>query len=265
MCMVKISSIALFWYDIHMKTAIVDEYNDPRLALLYDDLNKLGDDSKFYLQLANRLSPMDVIDLGCGTGLLTIELAKKHRTIGVEPSKAMLDLAKQQPGADDVVWLQGDATDLSSEQADLVIMTGHTAQVFLNDYQWKSNLTSIHKSLRAGGYLAFESRNPEAKAWETWNKESSSREFFNSELGKVTAWNELKGMDGKLARFDNHYILHDADEELIAECEIRFQSQDELELSLANAGFVVEHIYNDWNGTVVNGIGRELIFISRRR
>jgi ribosomal protein L11 methylase PrmA len=45
-------------------------YTDPRLVALYDTLNPRAADTAFYLALAEGKN--HIIDLGCGTGLLSI-------------------------------------------------------------------------------------------------------------------------------------------------------------------------------------------------
>ena len=65
------------------------EFSDPRLVALYDTLNPFGDDSEFFCKQAEELSAKTIIDLGCGTGLLTVELAKRgHQMTGIKPSEA---------------------------------------------------------------------------------------------------------------------------------------------------------------------------------
>ncbi len=39
-------------------------------------------------------------------------------------------------------------------------MTGHVAQVIADDETWHKTLAAIHRALRPGGRVAFESRNP---------------------------------------------------------------------------------------------------------
>ena len=62
-------------------------YVDPRLVDLYDIENPHGPDTDFFIRLAADLKAQRILDLGCGTGLLTSQLAVDGRTvIGVDPS-----------------------------------------------------------------------------------------------------------------------------------------------------------------------------------
>jgi SAM-dependent methyltransferase len=147
-----------------------EHYVDPRLVELYDIDNPRGADTDFYISLAAELDAHRILDLGCGTGLLTRELANPGRqVVGVDPAPAMLAFARRQPGAERVQWVEGDASALGTPEADLLVMTGNVAQVFLDDGDWLTTLLAIHAALRPGGYLAFESRNPEDRGWEQWH------------------------------------------------------------------------------------------------
>ena len=107
-------------------------YVDPRLVDLYDIENTRGADTDFYLSLARNGSRV-ILDLGCGTGVLTRELVSEgRRVIGVDPTaSAMLAVARRHPGAERVQWVEGDSSALGTPGADLVIMTGNVVQVFL--------------------------------------------------------------------------------------------------------------------------------------
>jgi len=109
---------------------ICGEFSDPRLVAVYDTVNPIAEYETFYLDLAAKLSASSIIDIGCGTGLLTCELAKRgHRPIGVEPSNARLALARRRHCGEQVEWIEGDALRLGEVGADLAIMTGHVAQM----------------------------------------------------------------------------------------------------------------------------------------
>jgi len=182
------------------------EFSDPRLVAIYDTVNPIGEYKTFYLELAAKLAgdrgTLSIIDLGCGSGQLTCELAKQgHHLIGVEPSDAMLGLARKratnelaEPLAADstrtsqsrsispVKWLHGGAQNLGAFEADLAIMTGHVAQFFLEDESWQQALRSIHGALKPGGHLAFECRNPLVQPFLRASRQMAQRESQISEL-----------------------------------------------------------------------------------
>src|SRR5258708_18988868 len=135
---------------------------DPRLVELYDSDNPRGADTDFYVQLAADLAAHRILDLGCGTGLLTRELAVSDRqVVGVDPSSAMLAVARRQTDADRVQWVEGDSSALGTPEADLVVMTGNVAQVFLDDAEWAATLRAIHAALPFAGHLPFATPNPD--------------------------------------------------------------------------------------------------------
>src|SRR5215470_18290465 len=97
------------------------------LVELYDLDNPDGEDHAYYRALADELDARSIVDLGCGTGLLTRSLARPGRTvIGVDPSRTMLDYAVRQLGSEAVTWIEGDASVLAQDEtADLAICTGN--------------------------------------------------------------------------------------------------------------------------------------------
>ena len=50
-------------------------------------------------------------------------------------------------------------------------MTANVAQVFLTDGEWAATLRAIRGSLRPGGWLVFETRDPARRAWGEWTPE----------------------------------------------------------------------------------------------
>lgn len=239
-------------------------YVDPRLVALYDTDNPRGADTDFYSDLANELNACTIIDLGCGTGLLTRELAVDGRhVIGVDPAPAMLAYARSQPGAERVQWIEGDASALGTPNVDLALMTGNVAQVFLEDMEWAATLRAIHAALRPGGHLAFESRNPADRAWERWNR-AATYEQSASPYGPLTCWLELVSVKNGRVHFEGHNIFTATGETLVVSSELRFRSQAELSASLANAGFTVEHVYGDWRRGPVTSTSRVMVFVARR-
>jgi SAM-dependent methyltransferase len=239
-------------------------YVDPRLVALYDLENPRGPDTDFYLRLAAELKAHRIIDLGCGTGLLTRELATNGRQVtGIDPAPAMLEVARSKAGAERVEWIEGDASALGTSQADLVVMTGNVAQVFLEEEEWLATLKAIHAALCPGGYLAFESRNPDDHAWEGWNREASYQQF-DSPNGPMESWLELVRVGDGRVRFEGHNLFTNTGEEVVVSSELRFRSLTELTSSLLKTGFTVEHLYGDWQAGALLSTSRIMLFVARR-
>lgn len=105
--------------------APVDLYSDPHLARFYDLSNRQRTDFAYCSDLAK--TAKSVLDLGCGTGTLATSLARHHQVTGVDPARAMLEVARQRMDGDKVHWVEADARHLSLEQRfDLVLLTGHS-------------------------------------------------------------------------------------------------------------------------------------------
>jgi SAM-dependent methyltransferase len=69
--------------------------------------------------------PADVLDLGCGTGSLSLLAAERgHRVTGVDRSPNMVDLARAKLAGRDAVFLVGDAAEppVGEERFDVVLV-----------------------------------------------------------------------------------------------------------------------------------------------
>jgi len=241
-----------------------EHYIDPRLVELYDIENPRGADTNFYLGLAAELDAHRILDLGCGTGLLTRELATPGRqVIGVDPAPAMLAVARRRLDAERVRWIDGDAHALGTPDADLLVMTGNVAQVFLDDAEWLTTLAAIHAALCPGGYLAFESRNPDERAWERWNR-TATYERFDSPNGPMESWLELGRVGDGRVSLEGHNVFLSTGEIVVAKDELRFRNLEEMTNALTDSGFTVEHVYGDWKKGPLLSTSQVMVFIARR-
>ncbi len=246
-------------------------YVEPRLVQLYETDNPLDIDSAFYIQLVDELEPNTIIDLGCGTGLLTRELVKDgRRVIGIDPSAQMLEHGKQQPGGEKIEWILGDSAQLgqlfvdSKSTADLAIMTSNVAQVFLDDGEWQATLNNLAKALKPGGTLAFESRNPVAKGWESWNK-ADTHEVQQTPFGPLECWLDVieVGENRRTVKFEATNIFQETGETLVVESELRFRTAGEITLTLQQAGFSVERIYGNWEKKPFAPADPVMVFVAK--
>lgn len=210
-----------------------EEYRDPRLVALYDSLVAERPEIPFYIDLAAQLPADTVADVGCGTGRLAVELARRgHRVLGVDPSAAMLDAARRRPGGELVRWARGDASHLAPGEWDLVVLTGNVVQVITDDRELLATFAAIRRALRPGGRLVFDSRNPAARCWTKWTPRDSHRVVS----GGVEVWYANAHADGDRVHYETHYRFPGG-EELVSRGELRFRSYAWLKHALADAGF----------------------------
>ncbi|MEY2450700.1 MAG: hypothetical protein QOD92_274 [Acidimicrobiaceae bacterium] len=91
----------------------------------FDQLADAGQDVHGEATFVLRLSPHSVLDAGCGTGRVAIELATRGvEVVGVDVDRSMLDTAHRQ--APDVEWVQADLTTLELDRVfDVVVLAGN--------------------------------------------------------------------------------------------------------------------------------------------
>jgi hypothetical protein len=60
-------------------------------------------------------------------------------------------------------------------------------------------------------------------------------------------WAEVSDVRDGVVSYDNHYAFVATGEEVVSPTQLRFRTSDELMVSLARAGFVVEQVYGGWD------------------
>jgi SAM-dependent methyltransferase len=235
-------------------------FADPRLAPLYDELDGPREDLVHYLRMSKGLSARSVLDAGCGTGSLCLLLADAGLdVVGVDPALASLEVARRKPGADRVRWVHGDATTLPSMQVDLAIMTGNVAQVFLTDEEWSATLGAVRDALRPDGHLVFESRRPDYRAWEEWQRDPDEATVHVEGLGHVSRHQQMTSVALPLVSFRYAYDFPDGTR-IVSDSTLRFRSRTELEDSLARAGLTVLEVRD-----APDRPRREFVFVTQKR
>lgn len=231
----------------------------------YDELNPADDDYQFYAALAASAGAARAADLGCGTGTLARMLADGGaRVTGADPDPAMLRVARAADPGGRIDWRLGSSDVLDPGSADFAVMSGHVAQVFTDDGSWRRVLRGLRRALVPGGLLAFESRNPGARAWETWTRELTLR-TVGTPAGPVEFWHQTTGVALPRISYDTLTRSQRTGETTVSGGVLAFRGEQVLRASLGQAGFAVEHVYGDWDRTPPGPASPELIVVARAR
>jgi SAM-dependent methyltransferase len=172
----------------------------------------------------------------------------------------MLEQARRRP---DIEWVQGTLADAGFDaEFDLVVMTGHAFQVLLSDDEVRGFLLGARRALVPGGHLAFETRNPRVRPWETWTPEAVT-EVVDENGTLVRTWGEVVSVDGELVTFVAWFESPAWEEPRVSRSTLRFLPAGSLDHFLTQCGFVIDERYGDWDRSLLTPASREIITIAR--
>jgi SAM-dependent methyltransferase len=174
------------------------ERDAPRGALYdqrFEDLAASGADVHGEAALVHSYGPVSVLDAGCGTGRVAMELDRRgHHVVGVDLDVAMLEAARTK--APQLSWIEGDLADeqlVFDRQFDVVVMAGNVLIFTSPGTEGKvlSNMAAhlvpggrliAGYSLRPGGFSVATHDDLASRAgliledrWSTWDRETFDR------------------------------------------------------------------------------------------
>jgi len=170
--------------------AVEPIYQHPEDYELEVASQRLGDEP-FWTDLVRRERPKRVLEIGCGTGRLTIPLAREgvcggFTVVGVDTEVAMLDRAREHLCDEPeevqraVRFIQGDARDVSStgsssaERFDVILMPYGVAHHFLTNEDQLAAWRAAYGCLSPGGLFVVDITMPD-RVLLTESQESSPR------------------------------------------------------------------------------------------
>jgi SAM-dependent methyltransferase len=226
----------------------------------YEVMNPWGPSDRFYFDLV--MSAERVLDVGCGTGILlrrARDAGHEGRLCGLDPNPDMLEQAQVRT---DIDWVLADAASAAWDgEFDLAVMTSHAFQELVTDDDLRCSLRAIRAALAAGGRFAFETRHPQARAWEGWN---SSCEVTGPAGETITVTHQVLDVTAGVVTMTESLSGARWDEPQTGRGTLRFVDDGTLTAFLQEAGFAIEEQFGDWDRGPVAAGSKEIITIARR-
>lgn len=186
------------------------------------------------------------LDLACGTGRLTIALAKSGLDcIGLDICSPMLEKARKKSEGLSISYIQGNFRDFNmNPKMDLIIMGGNAFQALLKNEDQQRLLFSVRSSLKKDGIFIFDTRNPTLSQLRTQQEFEFWHEFTDHTGDEVKVFGRQTYFPSK------ETVLYETkrvwkDKETITKIELRFTSAQEIRTLLEKAGLQIIELYGD--------------------
>jgi SAM-dependent methyltransferase len=179
----------------------------------------------------------------------------------VDPDPARLAEARRRA---DVEWVAGTAASMTwNREFDLAVMMGHAFQELVGDDEVRASLSAIRQALTAGGRFVFETRNPLARAWETWPE--LTIDVVDPSGRPVRVRYEVEAVAGDVVTLTEATCDPDGTVLRADRASLRFLDVDTLAAFLDGAGFEIEAQYGDWSRERLEPSSPEIITVARAR
>lgn len=184
------------------------------LARFYDSLQDIDYSAfvSYYQDLFKHygLSPKLILDMGCGTGNITIPMAEKgYDMIGLDRSEEMLEIAaeKSRDAGHDILFLQQDMTSFELYgTVDAMICALDGINYLTDEGQIAALLKLLHYYLNPGGIFIFDI-NTEYK----FKNILADNSFVYDEDDVYCVWNNEYDSNEKICYFDLNFFLKNSD------------------------------------------------------
>ncbi|MEX2047230.1 MAG: class I SAM-dependent methyltransferase [Chloroflexota bacterium] len=260
---------AIDWFD---GEAVSTEQAE-RLAALYDlDVPHGPSPAIDWFRAIARRTGGPILELGVGTGRVAIPLAQDgHDVVGLDRSEAMLLRAERHARREgmSVRLVEGDMRSFSfSEAFALIAIPSNTFLMLAPEDRWAC-LARVREHLAPTGLLAVDCFQPDPAlivgqdggVREEWTRhdDESGREVtkFSSSRANVDQvdlrwWFEELDDEGRVTRWQRTTTLH-------------YLYRREAELLYSTAGFDIEALHGDYDGSPAGGSSPKLLVVARRR
>ncbi len=212
------------------------------------------------ISLLNAQSGMQVLDLGCGPGRHSLELARRgFHVTGVDRTGKYLEQARESARAEglEIEFAQEDMrTFCRPDSFDAVINMLTSFSYFEDPGEDRQVVVNIHHSLKGGGVFLLE----------TNGKEVLARIFrerdWSEEDGII--WLQERKVSQNWSWMDNRWILLRGNERIESRVSHRLYSATEIVALLKECGFTSVNVYGDLDSSPYDHTARRLVTVARK-
>ena len=233
---------------------------------IYDGLNTFLSDLQFYKKWLPKNKDAKVLELCCGTGRLTLPIAKDGYNIcGVDYTSSMLEQAKVKASEAglDINFIEADIRTLNlHDKFDLIFIPFNSIHhLYKNEDLFKA-LKSVENHLKEGGIFLLDCFNPNIHyIVESEKEEQVITEYTTSDGREVLIKQTMHYENStQINRIKWHYFIN-REFHSIQDLDMRLFFPQELDLYLKWAGFDIIHKFGDFNEEAFNDNSEKQIYV----
>jgi len=228
----------------------IDKRNIYDDAVAYDLLNGTNTaDLPFYIGQFPAHSKC-VLELGCGTGRLTVPLAKQGFDVtGIDIEETMLNRAREKAALSGtcINWVHGDVRDFDlGRKFDAVIFPANSIAHMLDNRSVEACLGCVRKHLDDDGKFIFQAFNPILHVFTRDTKQRYPVTEYEDPIGKSRVIVTETNIYDRAKQINNitwYYLFSNTGEEIIKTLPLRMYFPQELDSLLQHNGFEIEVKY----------------------
>ena len=235
-------------------------------ADIYDAMNIDLADLPFYQRWLPKRKEARILELCCGTGRLTLPIAKEGYDItGVDFTASMLERARAKAAQEglNVSFIQADIRVLDlSKKYDLIFIPFNSIHHLYQNDDLAKTLQVVKDHLQEGGLFMLDCFNPDLQLIVEGEKEQKEIAKYTTDDGRKVLIKQVMRYEthSQITRIARHYIIN-GEFDSIQKLDMRMFFPKELDAYLEWQGFKVLHKFGDFQEQPFTDSSAKQIFI----
>lgn len=236
-------------------------------ANIYDGLNTFLFDLEFYKKWLPKDKNARILELCCGSGRLTIPIAKEYNICGVDNSHSMLEQAKLKASKEgvEIDFIEADIRTLDlPNKYDFIFIPFNSVHHLYQNQDLFDTFSVVRKHLKDDGLFLFDCYNPNIRYIVEAEKEKNKIAEYVTDDGRKVLIEQTMRYDSmtQINRIEWHYFINDSFHS-VQNLDMRMYFPQELDAYLNWNGFTIIHKFGSFDEECFNNDSEKQIFVCK--
>ena len=235
-------------------------------ASIYDGMNTNLSDLQFYKRWLPKNKQARILELCCGTGRLTLPIAKEGYTItGVDITPSMLEKAKTKASKEglEIEFIEADIRTLDlPDKYDFIFIPFNSIHHLYKNEDLFMAFKAVKNHLKEGGLFLLDCFNPNIQFIVEGEKEQKNIAEYTTDDGREIVIKQIMRYENKtqINRIEWHYYINGKFNS-IQNLDMRLFFPQELDTYIKSNGFSITNKFGSFEETTFNDNSEKQIFV----